>query len=113
VKELDQLKMLSEGIARLEEGGIPMTWAIYNQDGENTREDYSTNAPDGVYNVAFPYIDTVGVAKGVTVKNGQFVPGPTLTAIGKARDDAEYWGNFVERLEWNEEHSAFIVSIGS
>jgi len=114
MKELDQLKMLSESIARLEEGGYPMTWAIYKQDGsDDLRGDYSTDAPDGEYMVAFPYIETVGVAKGVVVKNGQFVPEPTLKAIGKARDDVEYWGNFVERMEYNKEHNAFIVTIGS
>jgi len=114
MKELDQLKMLSESIARLEEAGYPMTWSIYHQDGsDELRGDYSTNVPDGVYMVAFPYIDTVGTAKGVTVKNGQFVPEPTLKAIGKARDDAGYWGNFVEHMEYNKEHNAFIVTIGS
>lgn len=114
MKELEQMKMLKESIARLEEAGYPMTWSIYHQDGsDELRGDYSTDAPDGEYMVAFPYIETVGVAKGVIVKNGQFVPEPTIKAITKARDDVKYWGNFIERMEWNAEHKAFIVTIGS
>lgn len=96
-----------------------MKWSIFvdgttnNADVDKWVKDIKTDAPDGVYPVAFPYLDIVGNGDGVTVKNGKFVLEPTIKAIKEAVEDAKYWGTYIEGLIFEEEYDHFEVSIGS
>lgn len=81
-------------------------WSVgetYIDDDLEKHYDYSTDAPDGVYNVVMDYMGTIGEAHGVTVKDGKFVPEPTLRACAKARNQAGYWGVFLEMLKFYPE----------
>jgi len=61
--------------------------------------DLDTDAPDGVYSVYYTHLEDSGKAYGVTVKDGKFVMEPTLRACAEARNEAKYWGTFLEGLE--------------
>ena len=83
------------------------TWSVGNTHYDENDEkvlDLDTEAPDGVYNVVFNYgKNRTGEAHGVTVKDGKFVPEPTLRACAKARNAAGYWGTFLEMLKFYPE----------
>jgi len=94
-----------------------MEWSIYVE-GQNFEDDtwvvdISTDAPDGVYPVVFPYINVIGNGNGVTVKDGEFVLEPTMEAIEHAVQEARYWGKYIEGLTFEKDYNRFVVSIGS
>jgi len=84
-----------------------ISWSIYEdtsaEDPDDWVEDYSIAAPDGVYTVRFDYLDKqFGERHGVQVKDGMVVnPEETLELVGQARNEAGYWGTFLERLEFD------------
>lgn len=67
--------------------------------------DLDTDAPDGVYDVIYLWVDDApeGKAHGVTVKDGKFVLEPTLRACAIARNMTGYWGHFLEGLNFYPE----------
>lgn len=75
--------------------------------------DLDTDAPDGVYAVRHNHLGKKGRSYGVIVKDGKFVVEPTLRACAEARNDAGYWGTFLEGLKYDPKYEDFEASIGS
>ena len=104
---------------------LPMEWSIYEKDNNGNTVgdisygtavlDFSTDVPDGMYEVTH-YLstnDTEGRARGVIVRNGYFVPQPTVLAIQKAVEKTGYHGTYIEQMNYNDKSQAFEVEIGS
>ena len=96
---------------------VLMNWSVYSDissdDPKDWVEDFSTVAPDGVYTVEFNYLgDASGSEYGVEVKDNQFVdPKKVCELVGKAREQAGYWGTFLEEMEFVGDR--FEAHIGS
>jgi len=95
-----------------------LSWSIgrYPDNPDRDAEfipDLDTDAPDGVYRVVHVHLGTVGSADGVIVKDGKFVLEPTLRACAEARNQAGYWGTFLEGLDWDKLSGTFHAEFGS
>lgn len=93
-----------------------LSWSIgeYGEDLDSEFvEDLDTDVPDGVYAVYHRHSGYKGRGYGVTVKNGKFVTEPTLRACAEARNNAGYWGTFLEGLKYDPEYEDFEAIIGS
>lgn len=87
-----------------------------NDDCDEKILDLNTDAPDGTYKVIHPYLGEVGEAYGVVVKDGKFIPEPTLRACAIARNKSGYWGTFLEDLTFfpeDETEAFFECGFGS
>jgi len=113
----EDLKIISDSIACYDDEIHYISWSMY----ENTDDDDSdnwplilnTDAPDGTYKVGHAWCENYGEAYGVVVKDGKFVVEPTLRAVAEARNQAGYWGTFLEDLIWNKKTGMFEACIGS
>jgi len=133
MKEIDQLRMLTESLSLLEttlakysyrddflqiHPNMPMQWSIYKDgttDGDYDKWvlDFTTDAPDGTWPVMFDFDGNDNYAEGVRVRGGAFDIPPTMKAIHEVVQDASYWGTYIERMEWDPEMQCFHVTIGS
>ena len=131
-------------IGQWEEASYPMIWSIYDEESyakseiliesnsnlfiiayKNILLDLSApdDIPDGVHNVYYYEGDLVS---GVTVKDREFVPGPTVDAVletvcslyritGKdvkeGREGLDHV--YIEGFEWDKERQAIQVHLGS
>ena len=75
--------------------------------------DISTDAPDGRYKVTTKHLGAGGESYGVEVKDGYFGVEPTLRACAEARNDAGYWGTFLEGLKYDSLEGEFTAVFGS
>jgi len=105
-----------------------LSWSMYNEqydidsaagkcdiegDWEVLYADLSTDVPTGIYMVSTTYDGNLGVAKGVVINDGVFDIDQTLRACAVARNNAGYWGTFLEGLDWNSETEEFTAHFGS
>lgn len=73
-----------------------------------------TDAPDGVYDVTFDQAKASDVTDArVVVRNGMFDVKQTAKAATAARDEAGYWGDFLEALEYDSDQQIFRAYFGS
>jgi len=109
--------IINEALETIDEEEHLLQWSVgdthYDADDNEVFDLDAGDAPDGIHMVSHNHLGKVGVAKGVEVKDGQFVMEPTLRACAVARNRAGYWGTFLEMLVWNEEIEAFDAEFGS
>ena len=110
-------EIINEALDTISEETHYLSWSVgstYYDDDDNAVLDLDAgNAPDGIHTVQHNHLGKVGIAKGVEVKDGQFVLDPTLYACATARNRAGYWGTFLEGLKWNTETEVFDAQFGS
>ena len=97
--------IVNEAIEAIDAEEHCLSWSVgstyYDDENDDEVLDLDTDAPDGVYSVIHNWCgNSLGKSHGVTVMNGKFVPEPTLRACAEARNDAGYWGTFLEELEY-------------
>ena len=119
--------IIRDAIDYRDERDYYLTWSVgdtHFPDGPNGEYlpdaeqvlDLDTEVPDGVYKVFHDYRKCngeKGIADGVTIKDGKFVPEPTLRACAEARNKAGYGGTFLEGLVWRHRDSIFEAQFGS
>ena len=93
---------------------LPVSWCIYKE-GQNNDDlgeyELDLSAPDGVSDGVY-YAESSGYGrrgKGVTIKDGYYVPEPTAQIAYLVAGDADH--RFLEALDWNGDH--FEVQLGS
>lgn len=108
--------IINKALENIDEQEHFLQWSIYlitDGDPDGWVNNLDIDAPDGTYRVTHKHLGTVGSADGVTVKDGKFVLEPTLRACAMARNQAGYWGTFLEGLEWDELTGVFEAQFGS
>ena len=127
---------------------LPMEWAIFDKEHELEHDkktpkfaptkyhygqynkwflqrklDLRAHVPDGTYSVRYPSMNKDMQTDGIVVKNGEFVPEPTATAIGKMMRE-HFYGiklsmkdkidhRYIERMDYDAKSGMFILDVGS